>query len=452
MAARARGGARIGHTVANAELEPVPVPVGTARPFGTISGDTVAITDLTLADIDLMEDTWAHGFPHDQLAYLRANAPVFWHDLHSEKAPGFWAVTKHADLRAVSRDTATYSSEEKGTFIADPTPEGLAVMRLTLLNMDPPKHNRYRRLVNRGFTPRMIRLLEETIAARARSIVDNVCEKGEIDFVEEVAVEMPAQVICDMLGVPAEDRRQVVEWTNTMVGFDDPYWQNTPESGELAAAQIYAYCDGLVEQRRTDPRDDIVTALVQAEVDGEQLSQEELDMFFVILAVAGNETTRNLISHSVRTLAEHPEVVAQLQERPELWDSAVEEMLRWNPSITNFRRTAMVDTVLNGQEIKAGDKVVVYYASANYDEDVFPDPYTIDITRDPNDHVTFGGGGEHFCLGANLARVEIRHMVKEFITRCPDVRLTDEPLRMRSDFINGLNRMPVSFTPSARLG
>lgn len=401
---------------------------------------------LTLADIDLMEDTWSTDVPQEAFALLRREAPVHWHELRGEKAPGFWAVTRHADVRAVSRDTATYSSEEQGTFIADPTPEGLAVMRMTLLNMDPPKHNRYRRLVNRGFTPRMIRNLHDQIDERARLIVDAVVERGRtrtFDFVEEIAVEMPAQVICDMLGVPEADRKMVVDWSNTMVGFDDPYWQNTPEAGELAAMQIYGYCDQLAAERRAAPRDDIMSVLLAADVDGEALSQEELNMFFVILVVAGNETTRNLISHSVRALIDRPDVADRLRAEPELWDSAVEEFLRWGTSIHNFRRTALHDTVLGGQQIKAGDKVVVYYASANFDEDVFDDPFTFDITRTPNDHLTFGGGGEHFCLGANLARVEIKAMVREVITRLPEIALDGEPLRMRSDFINGINKMPV---------
>ena len=403
----------------------------------------MALTDADLADIDLMEDTWSVGVPHETFARLRREDPVHWHELEGEKAPGFWAVTKYEDVRAISRDTATFSSEAMGTFIADPTPEGLAVMRMTLLNMDPPRHNRYRRLVNRGFTPRMIRMLEDAIDDRAKAIVDAVIDKGEIDLVAELSAEMPAQVICDMIGVPAEDREQIVEWTNTMVGFDDPYWRNTPEVGELAAAQIYAYCDALADQRRDDPQDDILSVLVHAEVDGERLSREELDMFFVILAVAGNETTRNLITHSVQALIEHPDQKQRLLDDPSLWDSAVEEFLRWGTSIHNFRRTATVDTEVRGRQINAGDKVVIYYMSANYDEEVFEDPYTLDVGRSPNEHLTFGGGGEHFCLGANLARVEIKAMVRELITRIPDLEIVGEPIRMRSDFINGINRMDV---------
>jgi len=410
------------------------------------------MTDLSVADVDLMEDTWSTAVPHEALTLLRREAPVHWHELMGEKAPGFWAITKYDDVRAISRDTATFSSEEMGTFIADPTPEALAVIRLTLLNMDPPKHNRYRRLVNRGFTPRMIRQLHDQIDERAVAIADAVRERARsegnadgftFDFVESVAMEMPAQVICDMLGVPDADRKMVVDWSNTMVGFDDPYWQNTPEAGELAAMQIYAYCDELSNERRKNPQDDILSVLLAADVDGEALTQDELNMFFVILVVAGNETTRNLISHSVQALIDHPESVDRLHADPGLWDSAVEEFLRWGTSIHNFRRTALVDTTVRGVDIKAGDKLVLYYASANYDEDVFADPFTFDIARTPNDHLTFGGGGEHFCLGANLARIEIKAMVREVVNRLPGLTNAGKPTRMRSDFINGINHLPL---------
>jgi len=401
--------------------------------------------------IDLLEDTWQKGVPHDQLDHLRLNAPVFWHEHPLEGEPGFWAVTRHADIKAVSHDWETYSMERQGSFILDPDPAGLEVMRMTLLSMDPPRHHRYRKLVNRGFTPRMIRSLHDKVAERATSIVDGVCEKGEIDFVEHVATEMPAQVICDMLGVPAEDRGLIVEWTNTMVGFDDPFFQNSVEDGELAAAQIYAYCDQLAAERRERPLDDILSTLVHAEVDGERLTSEELNMFFVILCVAGNETTRNLLSHSFLALHERPEVKAELIANPDdegLWRTATEEFLRYGTSIHNFRRTATCDTELGGQAIAEGDKVVTYYMAGNRDPEVFDDPHGFDIRRDPNDHLTFGGGGVHFCLGANLARLEISEMMREFTCRIPDATLAAEPMRMRSNFIAGINTMPIEFTPS----
>ena len=408
---------------------------------------------MELTDLNLLEDTWADGVPHDQLAYLREHDPVFWHEQPAEDGEGFWAVTKYEDIKTISHDWETYSSELGGVFVKDATPEALATIRLTILAMDPPKHHRYRKLVSRGFTPRMIRSLHDAVAGRARSIVDEICEKGEVDFVEEVAVEMPAQVICDMLGGPAEDRAQIVEWTNTMVGFDDPFWQNTPEDGELAAAQIYAYCDELVAARRTDPVDDILSVLVHAEVDGERLSTEELNMFFVMLCVAGNETTRNLLTHSVEVLDQYRDQRQELidaHDDDQLWRTATEEMLRWGSSIANFRRTTTRPTELRGVAIGEGQKVVTYYTSGNRDEDVFDDAATFDIRRDPNEHITFGAGGVHYCLGANLARLEISEMMREFVSRCPDYELTAEPLRMRSDFIAGVNRLPIAFTPSAR--
>lgn len=398
---------------------------------------------MDLDEVDLLEDTWSTRVPHEMFALLRTHAPVFWHDEPEGQGPGFWAITRWADIRAISHDTATYSNEEMGTFIKDPTPEDLAQYRMSLLNMDPPRHHRYRRLVSRGFTPRVIRTLEEQIADRARLIVDGLESHSELDFVHEIAVQMPAQVICDMLGVPPEDREQVVDWTNTMVGFDDPFWQRTEEDSMNAAAELFAYCGELAALRRDEPRDDIASALVRAEVDGERLTDEELVMFFVTLAVAGNETTRNLISHSFIALQEHPEVADELRADPELWPTAVEEMLRWGTSIHSFRRTVMEDTVIRDTPVAAGDKVVLFYMSGNFDEEVFDDPHTFDIRRQPNDHLTFGGGGEHFCLGANLARTEIRAMMRELTERVPDVEITGTPLRMRSDFINGINQLPI---------
>jgi len=283
-------------------------------------------------------------------------------------------------------------------------------------------------------------------------IVDQLEPDSEIDFVADVAVQMPAQVICDMLGVPPEDQQMVVDWTNTMVGFDDPFWQNTPEDGMNAAAAMFGYCFELAQQRRAEPRDDIASALVEAEVDGERLADDELVMFFVTLAVAGNETTRNLLTHSVMALDAFPDATADLRADPSLWPSAVEEMLRWGSSIHNFRRTATTDTRIRDVDIAAGDKVVMYYMAGNFDPEVFADPHTFDIRRDPNEHQTFGGGGEHYCLGANLAKVEIRAMLRELVDRVSDFEITGEPIRMRSDFINGINRLPMRIGAVAPAG
>jgi cholest-4-en-3-one 26-monooxygenase len=398
----------------------------------------------TIADIDLLEDTWARAVPYDQFELLRRDAPVYWHE-HPD-ARGFWAVTRYDDVRAVSRDHETFSAELGSTFVQDHTPEALEFIRMTILNMDPPKHSRYRRLVSAGFQPRMIKRLIDQIDERARAIVANVEGRDEIEFVEEVAAELPLQMICEMIGVPHEDRHLIFDWSNRLVGFQDEDFRTSEEDGQIAAAEIYAYCESIAADRLENPRDDIMTALVTAEVDGDRLTQTEINMFFVTLAVAGNETTRNLIAHSLQALLERPEVTADLVaniDDDELWTSATEEFLRWGASIHNFRRTATRDTEIGGQAIKQDDKVVIFYASANRDPAHFTDPDLFDPRRVANDHLTFGGGGPHFCLGANLARAQIKIMMREFLRRYPNVEAAGDHRRMRSDFVNGIKYLPV---------
>ncbi len=405
-------------------------------------------TTSSLADIDLLEDTWVDAVPYDQFELLRREAPVFWHEHPTWQ--GFWAVTRYDDVRAVSRDHQTFSAELGSTFIQDHTPEALEIVRMTILNMDPPKHSRYRRLVSAGFKPRMIAALVEHIGELAVGICDAIEAESEIDFVEQVAAELPLQVICELLGVPVTDRHLIFDWSNRMVGAQDPDFTTTDTDGESAAAEIYAYCDALAEDRRSNPQDDIMTGLVQAEVDGDSLSAEELNMFFVTLVVAGNETTRNLLAHSMLALLDHPDLKATLVEGlddDELWTTATEEFLRWGSSIHNFRRTATVDTEIAGQPIAAGDKVVIYYPAANRDPGHFSDPDTFDPRRTPNDHVTFGGGGTHFCLGANLARTQITTMLRTFLRRFPDVQAAGPHQRLRSDFVNGIKSLPIRLRP-----
>jgi len=403
---------------------------------------------LSLDQIDLLEDTWAHGVPYDQFDLLRAEAPVFWHD-HPE-FQGFWAVTRYDDVRAVSRDHVTFSAELGSTFLADLDDAAMELVRMTILNMDPPKHSRFRRLVSAGFTPRMINALVAHIEDLAQKIVDGLDGDGdgdgEIEFVERVAAELPLMVICELLGVPVEDRHLVFDWSNRMVGAQDPDFRVSEDDGEAAMAEIYLYCDALAADRRANPQDDIISALALAEIDGDRLSDQELNMFFVTLVVAGNETTRNLISHSMVAILEFPELKAQLVagiDDDELWASATEEFLRWGASIHNFRRTATIDTEIAGQAIKAGDKVVIYYPAANRDPNHFENAGVFDARRTPNDHVTFGGGGTHFCLGANLARAQIKTMLRTFLRRFPDVEPAGQHKRMRSDFVNGIKYLPV---------
>lgn len=397
---------------------------------------------LTLDDIDLLAETWAAGEPHDQFDLLRREAPVFWHP--EPDGPGFWAVTKHADVRTVSHDWETFSSELGATFIPTQDEEILAQLRLSILNMDPPLHNRARRLVSKAFTPRMIARLVDEIDRRAAAVIDSVIDRGECDFVEDIAAQVPVQMICEMIGLEPEQWPRMFEISNDVIGArNDPEYADV--DAEAASGEIYALCDAVAEDRRANPRDDLMTALVQAEIDGERLDNLELNLFFISLVVAGNETTRNLINHSLLAMLDHPDQAERLREHPELWDSAVEELLRWGSSIHNFRRTATRDTQLRGVDIAAGDKVVIYYASANRDEDVFADPHTFDIARTPNDHVTFGGGGVHYCLGASLARAEIRATMRQVVERLPNIRLAGEPDRLASDFVNGIKRMPVTW-------
>jgi cholest-4-en-3-one 26-monooxygenase len=328
-------------------------------------------------------------------------------------------------------------------YLWDLPEDQLEQQRLIMLNMDPPLHTRYRLLVNKGFTPRMINALEGQMRERTREILDRVAADGECDFVVDVAAELPLQVIADMVGVPQEDRHKIFDWSNRMIGGDDPEYGLTEEDRQMASMELYAYASELAAKRRLDPHEDLISILTQAEVDGEQLSELELDLFFLLLSVAGNETTRNLISHGILALLDNPDQLARLRADRSLMGSAVEEMLRWGTPVMNFRRTATRDTELGGQPIKEGDKVVFWHISANRDETVFPEPYTFDIARTPNEHVAFGSGGPHYCLGANLARMEIRVMFEELLDRFSEMEIIGEVTRLRSNFINGIKHIPL---------
>ncbi len=400
---------------------------------------------MTLDDIDLADaGRFVNGVPHEELTYLRRHAPVHWHK-EPKGGRGFWAITKYADVVSISRDPATFSSAS-GTNIFEVQGEELDTIQRMLINMDPPGHGKYRRLVSRGFTPRMIAALEPHIRELTRAIVDQIAAKGNCDFVADVAAELPLLVIAEFLGLPEEDRRKVYDWSNRLIGFDDPEFQTQFTDGKLAAMEVYAYASQLAEKRRREPGDDLVSVLLNGDIDGERLSEEDFTNFFLLLAVAGNETTRNLIAGGMLALIEHPEQRARLLADLSLLPSAVEEMLRWITPVLHFRRTALRDTEVRGQKIAKGDKVVMFYPSANRDEEVFPDPFRFDVGRTPNDHLAFGIG-EHFCMGANLARLEIRLMFEELLTRLPDMELAGSVERLRSNFIGGVKRMPVRFTP-----
>jgi len=408
---------------------------------------------MDLADIDLCDPgNFVAGVPHGWFAQLRREAPVFWHPDPEGKADGFWAVTRFDDCVGVNRDYEHFSSARQATLFHDFDEELLEQQRMMMLNMDPPLHTRYRRLVNKGFTPRMIRDLEEKVVASTDGILDAVCEQGTADFVEQISAELPLQVIAELMGVPQEDRHLVFDWSNRMVGADDPEYQITDEASGQAAMELYAYADQLCEQKRLDPHTDLFSVLTQAEIEGDRLSQLELDLFFLLLSVAGNETTRNLISGAMVAFFDHPDQWERLRDDRSLLPSAIEEMLRFVSPVMHFRRQATTDVVIGDQRVSEGDKVVFWHISANRDETVFADPDRFDIGRTPNNHMAFGGGGPHFCLGANLARMEIRVMFDRLLDRMPDIHLDGDVQRLRSNFINGVKHIPVAFAPSAKVG
>jgi cholest-4-en-3-one 26-monooxygenase len=401
-----------------------------------------------LEGVELIDpDAYANGVPHETFARLRREAPVYRHE--QPGASPFWAVTRYHDIVAISRDWATFSSERRGALLGEPPEEVLATQRLMMLNMDPPRHSKLRALVNKGFTPRQIGLLTGPVRRVCDELVDAVAARGTCDFVTEIAAELPLQVIAELIGVPQADRHQLFEWSNTMVGADDPEWRGSPEDSQNAAMSMYAYANELALARKDSPREDLVSVLMQAEVDGEQLTEMEFDLFFLLLAVAGNETTRNLISGGMLALIQHPEQRRRLLEDRSLLDTAVEEMLRWVTPVMQFQRTAQRDTEVAGVPVAEGERVALYYVSANRDEAVFDDPMRFDVGRSPNEHITFGAGGPHFCLGNSLAKLEIRTVFDVLLDRLPDVELAAPPRKLRSNFLNGLKSMPVQFTPAA---
>ncbi len=399
--------------------------------------------------VDLTDPTLlVKGLPHAQMAHLRHTAAVSWVDQVRGSVgfddEGYWAVTRHRDVMAVSRDSETFSSSANtaiARFRADIPREHIDLQRAVMLNMDPPDHTKVRTIVSRGFTPRAINALRGALAERAARIVHAARTSGAGEFVLDIASELPLQAIAELLGVPQQDRSKIFEWTNRLVGYDDP--ERAGDNPYVAMMELFAYATAMAQERQEQPRDDIVTKLISAEIDGAHLTADEFGLFVMMLSVAGNETTRNAITHGMLAFLDHPEQWELFKaERPRTF---ADEVIRWATPVHVFQRTATRDVELGGAQIRRGDRVGLFYGSANYDEDVFTDPHTFDVLRTPNPHLGFGGSGAHYCLGANLARLEIELMFNEIADQMPDIRKVGEPERLHSGWVHGIIAMPVAY-------
>ncbi|MFJ9019065.1 cytochrome P450 [Streptomyces sp. NPDC102259] len=396
-------------------------------------------------DPDLLQ----HHVPLPEFAELRLAEPVRWIPQTGNVAgfqdDGYWAVTRHADVRYVSTHPEIFSSYLNTAIIRfneHIERDSIDAQRLILLNMDPPEHTRVRQIVQRGFTPRAIRALEERLRNRATAIVDRArAQEGSFDFVTSIASELPLQAIAELIGVPQDDRSKIFDWSNKMIAYDDPEFAVTAEVGQQSAAEILAYAMNMAAERKQCPAHDIVSTLVAAENEG-NLNSDEFGFFVLMLAVAGNETTRNATTHGMHAFLTHPEQwELYKRERPA---TAAEEIVRWATPVNAFQRTATQDTELGGKSIRKGDRVGLFYSSANRDPEVFERPDEFDVTRDPNPHLGFGGGGPHFCLGKSLAVLEINLIFNAIADALPDLRLVSDPRRLRSAWINGVKELRVS--------
>ena len=410
----------------------------------------VSTTNISLANLDLFES----GNPWAAFDQLRTNDPVHWDDEDSPNH-GFWSLTRYHDIVGVLRDTETFSSERGGVNLEELDPEQIEA-RKSMLETDGVRHRSLRRLMQGEFTPRAVAGYETFLRGLTASTLDAAFAKGEFDFVKEVAADFPIRVLAKMLDVPDADIYKLIDWGNRMVGNDDPEHSDVLASSEEsekyrllpfrspAALEVFEYGRALADERRGGDRTDLVSRLVnQTPEDGVPLSERDFNSYFLLLVVAGNETTRHTITHSMNYLIQNPDQLALLQERPELIPWAVEEFLRLASPVYHFRRTANVDTEIDGKKIKAGDKVVTWFAAGNRDPEVFDNPYEMDVTRSPNEHMAFGRGGPHMCLGNALARLEIRIMFEDLLTRVSSVTALGEPSKLRSNFVNGIKRFPV---------
>jgi cytochrome P450 len=396
-----------------------------------------------LENIDLSDhDAFLERVPYEWFATLRREAPVYFNP--EPDGPGFYAVTRYADIREVHRHVEVFSSELGGTSLEDLDPDQIEA-RKSMLDMDPPRHDELRGLIARRFTPRAVQVWEQAVRTVTDRVLDTALEQDEFDFVAEVSSEIPMQVFAEILGVPQAERRHIIELGDRLLGNQDPeYAVPSDDSHRLlpfsspAAREMFEFGRKMAAARRKHPGDDIITQLAF-----EPLSQRDFDVYFVLLATAGNETTRHTITHGLLALLEHPDQLRRLREDPSLYATAADEMLRWATPVHHFRRTTTRSTELGGTPIPAGAKVTTWFVSGNRDEEVFPEPDTFDVGRTPNKHMAFGPGGVHHCMGAHLARMEVRIAFEELLQRVSGFELTAPPERLRSNFFNGIKRLPV---------
>ena len=398
-------------------------------------------------------DLNAERLPVEELAELRRSAPIWWNEqpigVGGFDDGGYWVVTKHKDVKEISRRSDVFSSMEKTAlprYKEGTVDEQIERGKFVLLNMDAPHHTHLRKIVSRAFTPRSIELLRAELATRAAGIVEAAAEHGSGDFVEQVAAELPLQAIAGLMGVPQDERKKLFDWSNQMVGDLDPEFAGNDAIG--ASVELIMYGMAMAADRAANPRDDLVTKLVQADVEGHKLSDDEFGFFVILLAVAGNETTRNSITHGMMAFTEFPEQwELYKKQRPA---TAVDEIVRWATPVTSFQRTALCDYELSGVTIKKGQRVVMVYRSANFDEDVFTDPFAFNILRDPNPHVGFGGTGAHYCIGANLARMTIDLIFGAIADHMPNLTPLSSPQRLRSGWLNGIKHWDVDYTGASK--
>jgi cholest-4-en-3-one 26-monooxygenase len=415
-----------------------------------IEGDHMSTTTCPFGEnFDFTDpDVLLAGLPATQFAELRRTAPVWWNEQPDSifGDGGYWVISRHEDVRDISRNSELWSTNRKGAVMRLPdgvTADQLELTKALLVNHDAPEHTRLRKLVSRLFTPRAIAQLEDKLGVAAQQIVRTAALKGDGNFVDDVAMGLPLLAIADLIGVPEADREKLFTWTNAIMNTDDPDFDSDPT---VANAELMAYAYNMADERRRCPADDIVTRLIEADIDGDALGDVEFAFFVILLAVAGNETTRNAMTHGMNAFLDNPDQWELFKrERPA---SAVDEIIRWASPVHCFQRTATADVEVGGVTVREGQRVGLFYSSANFDEEVFENPFRFDILRDPNPHLSFGGNGAHYCIGANLARMEIKLIFDELANQVPDITKIAEPQRLRSGWINGVKRLDVAYGAS----